>query len=799
MIPGSANPLLMPSAAGGYQVQRSLRFNSSDSAYLSRTPAVAGNRKTWTWAGWVKRSELGTLQTLFGVNNGSGNDYFAITLNTSDSLSVTNDATQFINTAQVFRDAAAWMHLVFAVNTANATASDRIILYVNGTRVTSFANTSYPTQNTDLAINSAVEHGIGRVSPGRYFNGYLADVHFIDGQALTPSSFTEVSATTGQLIPKTYSGGSYGTNGFYLQFADNSSNTAATLGKDTSGNSNNWTPNNLSVTAGAGNDSLVDTPTSISATDTGVGGEVRGNYATINPLVKNGSQSTLSNGNLDLVSPNDGNAYGPNLATINLPAQKYYWEATVTTASAAPGNNSFAVGVSTNDETSTNPGNTATATRWAYRADYSAGTVIGIAYDGATGKLWFASGNTWISSGNPSAGTNAYHTVNTALTVFPYFWLRDGAGISLNAGQRAFAYTAPSGFKALCDTNLGAPVVAKPNTLMDVALYTGNNSSLTISGFNLSPDFIWFKARSYAGSHALVDIVRGASKQLNSNLTDAEGTNTAGAGLQSFNSDGFTLGTESNANGSTNGNQTYAAWMWDAGTSTVSNTQGSITSQVRANPTAGFSVVTYTGNGTGGATIGHGLGAAPKLVIFKCRDYTYQWLTYHGSLPNTSLLALDSTAAASSGVPTFLNSTDPSSTVVTLGSTVGVNESSRTYVAYCFAPVVGYSSVSSYVGNGSSDGPFVYTGFRPRWILIKNSSATADWSLFDTARDSYNQALTLLAPNLSAADNVLGSGLDILSNGFKLRRDASPAINASSNTFVYAAFAENPFQYARAR
>jgi hypothetical protein len=235
-------------AAGGYQIERSLRFNSSDSAFCSRTPAVAGDRQTWTWAGWVKRSGLGTDQVLFDCRPVVSDSQFSVFyLNSTNALSFSGPITTWFTTSAVFRDCSAWVHIVLALDTTQATAADRIKLYVNGSQVTAFSTSANPSQNADLGINQAAVHGIGAATtPSGYIDGYLADIHFIDGQALTPSSFTEVSATTGQLIPIEYTG-TFGTNGFQLKFADNSAATAATLGADTSGNGNNWTPNNFSV------------------------------------------------------------------------------------------------------------------------------------------------------------------------------------------------------------------------------------------------------------------------------------------------------------------------------------------------------------------------------------------------------------------------------------------------------------------------------------------------------------------------------------------------------------------------
>ena len=794
MIPGSANPLLLASAAaaGGYQVSRSLRFNSADSAYLSRTPAVAGSRTTWTWAGWVKRSGFGSGEPrLFragsagnesGISWGSGGDLY---VNTYSGGSIF-----YIQTAQAFRDFSAWYHILVSYDSNNATASERVKIWVNGAQVTSFAASTYPSSGYQSFINSTSTHYLGWVSGGQYFDGYLADVHFIDGQALTPSSFTEVSATTGQLIPLAYSG-AFGTNGFWLKFSDNSAATAAALGNDYSGNSNNWTPNNLSVTAGSGNDSLVDTPTSY-GTDTGVGGSVRGNYCTWNPL-SNGGQ-TLSNGNLDAQGPV---SWATVLASFQLPATgKWYWEVTPTTANTIIGisvaGSSLGTYIGNLSMTSygwygdagnkiQGPGGTQTS-----YASYAANDVIGVAYDADAGTLVFYKNGT-------SQGT-AFSSLSGSF--FPALSISGTSSAAVtNFGQRAFAYPL-SGFKALCDTNLGAPVVAKPNTLMDVALYTGNGGTQTISGLAFEPDFVWLKGRSVAYSHQLYDQVRGAGKLLNSNSTSGESTVTDN--LTAFTSAGFTLGNDAGTNQSS---ATYVGWAWDAGTSTVSNTAGSITSQVRANVSAGFSVVTFTAQSSGNATIGHGLGVEPHMIIVKSRADTYSWLVYHKALTSNAYYLILNSTAAQDNTSNAWNSTTPTSTVFTLGSTYAGGGNS---VAYCFAPVVGYSSMGSYVGNGSADGPFVYTGFRPRWVMIKSSSAGGayyDWVLYDTARMQYNVCLNPLAANLAENESYFANNyqIDLLSNGFKARNSSGNSTNTSSVTYIYIAFAENPFQYARAR
>jgi hypothetical protein len=332
---------------------------------------------------------------------------------------------------------------------------------------------------------------------------------------------------------------------------------------------------------------------------------------------------------------------------------------------------------------------------------------------------------------------------------------------------------------------------------MDVKLYTGNGSTQTISGLGFSPDLVWTKSRNDALSHIWMDTVRGTGVYLRSNSTGAEEPNSSV--ITSFDANGFTLGSSSASNLSA---YTYAAWCWDAGSSTVTNTQGSISSQVRANPSAGFSVVTYTGTG-GTATVGHGLGIAPSFILIKERSpNTDNWNVYHSSIGASAWLQLNLTNATSTGSEMW-NSTSPTSTVVTVrnpGSGGYSNRSGAAYVAYCFAPVVGYSSFGSYVGNGSgsNDGPFVFCNFRPRWILLKDSTNAGNWELIDTARIGYNGANYRLFPNLSDAE-FADHRVDILSNGFKLRVGAGSAINSSNAVIVYAAFAESPFAYSRAR
>jgi hypothetical protein len=330
---------------------------------------------------------------------------------------------------------------------------------------------------------------------------------------------------------------------------------------------------------------------------------------------------------------------------------------------------------------------------------------------------------------------------------------------------------------------------------MDVVTYTGTGAALTpTSSLGFNPDWIWIKSRSAGTDHALYDVVRGAQARLESNTTDAEVTTDGG--VTAFNSAGFTLGTLAQVNTSA---ATYVAWCWDAGTSTVSNTAGSITNaMVRANTTAGFSVVTYTGTGAN-ATVGHGLGVAPEFIIIKNRSAATNWRVYHSALGNTKAIFL-STTGASDTSSVYWNNTSPTSTVFSVGSDDGANGNTNLMVAYCFTPVVGYSSFGSYTGNGSADGPFVYTGFKVKWLMIKRTDSTSNWFMIDASRSPYNEVNDLLYAEQSLAETVddTNNGVDFLSNGFKLRKGVG-GTNISAATLIYAAFAEMPFNYSRAR
>jgi len=433
-----------------YFIKNSLRLRSSASGYLNRTPATATNRKVWTWSAWVKRGTFGTEQSIFAtVSQG-----FSLNFGTGNDLRVwTNGGNGAMYTSAVYRDPAAWYHIVLQ----RTSVSPYFNLYVNGVQVTAFAydnRTTYPG-TADSEVNNTVAHYISGFT-SYYFDGYLAEINFIDGQALTPSSFGKTDAVTGQWVPKKFAS-TYGTNGFYLKFADASAPTAAAIGKDSSPNGNNWTPSGISVTAGITYDAMIDSP-SLSA--------VASNYATLNPLAV-GSSGTLSDGSLKIAGLNSSNV-GASYSTIGMTTGKWYFEITavgvgsnftyalvedvVDTSALNVSGSIFAGYRSTGDTYGTV---SITTTTW-----NSAGVVIGVAVDCDNGAVYFANANTWINSGVPTSGASRTGAITTYTGGTKT--LHGGVGCfqnstqsaAINFGQRPFTYTPPTGFKSLNTYNL---------------------------------------------------------------------------------------------------------------------------------------------------------------------------------------------------------------------------------------------------------------------------------------------------------------------------------------------------------
>ena len=889
------------SGAADFEIERSVRFRGATDQRFDRT--LSSTSSSYTISMWFKTTPVTTnfSRGLFTLGPANNTDVAGVVFNTNDNLIFYGgNGTSSITTTRVFRDTSAWYHFTYSVNSNNFTA------YINGESLQTGTVRSLDTTSNGFRIG-------GWWGGYDLFQGYIADFYLIDGLALTPSSFTKTNVETGQLIPKKYSG-SFGTSGAHLLFNDNSGTTATTLGKDSSGNGNNFTPNNFSVSAGVGNDSLEDTPTN--------------NFATLNPLKTFGNYA-LTNGNLTV----SGSARFDSVATFAVSSGKWFWEITNTDVGIAYNGilniNQFRTapgaigsgGVYTHyvyDGTKYRDANPSGAS--AYGASYTDGDIVGVALNLDDNEI------TFYKNGTSQGAITIPNDLYTA-----YLYSDSGSyNYSINFGQRAFSYTAPTGYKALNSANLPDPTILLPNKHFNTLLYTGNDSnSRDITGVGFQPDWLWIKNRSQADFHQLVDAVRGANKTIYSNDTDNEQTDNANGHVNSFLADGFNVDAGGSGNVNEN-NENYVAWNWNAGNSDgatyrvvvvsdsgnkyrfrnsantttfaqsavtlnlaeggtyifnmddstnashpfsigtaangtvytsgityfldgVSKTYSQYTSGfasattrrlhitvpasapqlyywcsihsgmggqintnstlgstnfdgtslavVKANTTAGFSIVTYTGTGSS-TTVGHGLGIAPKVVLTRSRSSGGSWGVLHTESNPTAehRINLDDNGGFSSyqGYNIWAD-TVPTSTVFTVNSDATTNASSVTYVGYVFSEVSSYSKFGKYTGNGNADGTFVFTGFRPAWIMLKNVNTSTWWFIYDVKRETFNPQRTIFGANVADAeypDNAYR--IDILSNGFKIRGTQNET-NKSGDTISYFSFAESPFKNSRAR
>ena len=804
MVLFTGHTITPDSALGGIQLEKSLRFDRPNATHLTKTPSSAGNRDTFTIALWYKRANSDNQHALFyagssvGTNN---NNVSNLSIYADGTLEFGTEVGQVVKhqltTNRLFRDPSAWYHIVLAVDTTQGSSSNRIKLYINGVQETSFSTSTYGDQNQDTWFNSTEIHVIGFTSSGRCPQGYMAELYWIDGQAYDASYFGFTDAQTGQWRPKKATGLTYGTNGYHLDFRDNSSTSA--LGRDYSGNGNHWTVNNFSVSAGSGNDSLIDTPTN--------------NFCILNG-VNQDSNTTLTEGNLKAAGSTSTNYSFFTRGTVAKSSGKWYYEVEYT--SNAGGHNSHlpAIGWARTSLRATD--NPTVGGALVYRpaaSDYidldgndtsndkpatSTGNVIQVAIDLDSGQIWFGNGGTYFESGNPSAGTNPNITFTGGAEELSPFVRSLSSTFIFNFGQRAFSYTPPTGYRSLTSKNLAtvnAAGVVRPQRHFGIVTWSGNDSSQTIDGLEFTPDFVWIKAIRSGENHFLTDIIRGAGHRLQSNTTNAESDRSSE--VTAFVRGGFTIaGTHNEING---GGVNMVAWCWKAGGAGVSNSDGNITSTVSANQEAGFSIVTYTGNGNSPQTVGHGLGKAPAIVMVKDRDNSMDWVVKHQDLSSNKILYLQQNAAEDTGTGgnngIVDNLTSATTTTVTLtnngsGNMNMVNKSSTDYVMYCWAEIPGYSKIGFYTGNGSTDGTYVHLGFRPAFILWKPSTqASTDWVLMDSTRDTFNPLDTYLLANSSGPGGTLVI-MDFLSNGFKLRQVSGN--NESGQTIIFMAFAERP-------
>jgi hypothetical protein len=611
-------------------------------------------------------------------------------------------------------------------------------------------------------------------------------------EAASGSNFVTPSSTgfqlTGTGAETNASGGTY----IYMAFADT---REAAFWKDVSGQGNHWTPNNLDY-----RDSLIDSPAN--------------NFATLNPT-DNAQGATFSEGNLRAAnaSATDKRYH----STFGMTTGKWYWEVRINTVGTRN-----QLGIWSDDDTVTTgvPDNYAylgvghggQGTSGTYNSGAvtaSVGNVLCFAFDADSGELYFAinatpdisstasftglASDTYLIGCRETSSTVGNNTFNFGQDSTFSGATTAGGNTDAN-GIGDFKYPVPAGgYLALCSASLPTPTIVDGSEHFNTVLYTGTGAStLSITGVGFQPDWVWAKKRSAADNHAVADVVRGVTKSLFPNTTGAESTDVNG--LQSFDTDGFTIGSGSGS-GVWGGNSgaTYAAWNWKAGGTAVSNTDGSITSQVSANVDAGFSVLTYSPSGSSGS-VGHGLGVTPSVVIVKRRDTTGQWVSHWSAISGTNKqLYLSGTNAVDTN-----NISSLTSTTFSVSGWSEVATAGGSYVAYCFADVEGYLKAGSYTGNGSTDGTFVYTGFRPAWVMIKRTNNVEDWLIVDATRSTHNDAGHTLFPNLSDAENNYSSSLDLVSNGFKLRNSGGLR-NGNGDTYIYLAFAETPLKFATAR
>ena len=783
-------------AGGGDTIENSVRLDGVGD--MSRTVGSDGDLREWSWSFWVKRSGLGTNGglgfniggTYTDASNRSIVRFYSSGNGTDDFYWAERSGGAWREdqwTIAQYRDPSSWYHILLVWDTDGGT-TPRARRYINGVQITDLGSSPAAAANVDSGTNKAGTFVLFDQAgfPGREFEGYCAEMHFVDGTALAPTDFGEFN-TDGVWIPKQVIGITYGSNGFYLDFADSSD-----LGKDVSGNGNDFTSSGLATT-----DQMLDTPTL--------------NYCVMNVL-DNGRPAniTVSDGNLTCAFAGAGYQGGIRSSIFfdSEDSEGWYAECTLDSLAIA---SIFRAGVANAaiDLASTDAQSNVNA--WAYsdqgaklNNSYTTGygsavtttDVVGIAV--RNGKIYFAVNNVWQGSANPVTESNPAFSNLLGDVAFCQSTNTGGSyahTATWNFGQTGFTYTPPTGFKALSTANLDDPTIADPSAHMQTTLYTGTGSSLAVTqsgNSTFQPDWVWIKGRSGATEHVLTDAVRGVTKELSSNDTGAE--ETVAQGLTAFDSAGFTVGTDGSYNTSS---ATYVGWQWKANGSGSSNTDGDITSTVSANTTSGVSVLTYSGNGSDNQTIGHGLGIAPKMIITKRRNTSGGWTTYHDAVGINKVFYLNSTAAPISNTEQYR--AVPTSSVYTVGVGGDINNASGTYVAYVFAEVEGFSSIGSYTGNGSTDGPFVYTGFTPEFIMVKSSSNSGtNWDMLDATREPYNTRGNQLFANSSSAEANNDHECDFLSNGFKWR-DTSSSVNANGYTYLFMAFAKSPFKTATAQ
>ena len=798
-----------------YDIDNSVKMAFEDSAYFSNTPSSAGNRRTWTFSVWIKvarrASATGGGMALFNA----GNAEFLIS-DGDDTLTYIDGGAHLRRTKGVFRDGSAWLHLVVATDTTDGTANDRCKMYINGEQITDFQTNATISQNFDSGFNHTHAHHIGRQG-GNYYEGAMSELYIIDGAQREASDFGEYNSE-GVWVPKKYTAGSFGTNGVFMEFKQSGTGTDASgLGADTSGQTNHWAVNNMSSDTQS-----LDTPTN--------------NFCVLdfNSHHREGSCVMDLTGtrvvNTNTAKANDFSG------TIAVSEGKWYWETEYDNIGQAGVNRDFtgiakaewdilagtdgaSFSVFSTGYSYTTKGekqnNDSAAT---YGNAVSAGNIVQTALDMDNGKIWWGINNTWQNSGNPATGANeAYSSISGLYKpAFAVDYGTGNSGLIVNFGQGVadnsdggnadgngygnFKYAPPSGFLALCTKNMPDQAVPDSSTNFQGIAYTGNGSTqdITFTGnANMQPDMIWVRSYSHGDGNLFIDAARGTGKVGYSTQTNEDDATDA---VTAFNSDGFSLGDGSElASGTINtSTRTYAAFCWAAGNSGASNTAGTInTTSTFVDATAGISCITYTGDGNDNATIGHGLGATPTTTIVNPRSngdhmQMTNWETGVSAFTeDVNMNAGDAPNAQTNRVKAA------SSTLLTLGTDVNVNGSGRTYFAWVFREISGFSRFGTFTGTGNTEesSPMCWCGFMPEMVILFPVSTGDNKEIRDGFRGNlFNPIDHSWALNSSdaASTNTGHNVMDLTANGFKMRSSSS-GHNSNDVTYVFAAFAKRPF------
>jgi hypothetical protein len=737
-----------------YEIPYSCRFNDNDSAYMSYNIGNPTNGKLYTFSTWIK--SCGTSSRYVLGQYSDGNNHARISFGALIQVSQYETGWEYvIETDGYYRDVTGWYHLLVKYDSTQGTAADRCIIYVNGTAVSLQGANDVELNETSRLNANGLTLYIGQSGNNNsYFDGYLAETHFIDGQALTPSNFGVTK--NGIWVPKKYAG-TYGNNGFYLDYAD-----SANLGTDQSGNDNDFTETNFTAA-----DQVVDTPTN--------------NYPTLLPFrgyIQ--TSATMSDGNLTATGTAGAARFG--WSSVGLPLSiggKWYWEVEIDANDEATQN--CWMGVFTDYGDSFQHAATGEAydnSGWAAFGDaWDNGDIIGLAFDAGAKELKVYNNNVLQGTITEGATLEGFW--------YPASRPQHSAAAQVHKwdfGQLGFTYTPPSGYRALCSKNLPDPAmpVGNADKFFDIDTYTGDGAaSHARTGFSFSPDLVWIKCRTQGAGyhHTLGDSVRGANLQLFTSSISDENTETDM--IKSFDSGGYTVGADNIVNAAA---ETFVTWLW------------------KESAPAGFDIVSYSGDGAGSQAINHSLGDVPELVIVKERgDDAGHWFVYQpygSSDPETDYLTLNGTGSLAD-LNTIWNDTAPTSTQFTVGSEGDVNGAGDTYIAYLWRSITGFSKVFTYEGNGANDGPFIYCGFRPRFILIKDADGVQNWVIMDSDRTTYNPITHRVYPDSNSAETTTTGLVDFCANGFKIRH-TSNLVNDINHTYIGIVFADQPYKYSNA-